>query len=122
MQQQTERSIQVNFVNWFKFEYPEYEKDIHHFANERKCTPMQGRALKKMGVTRGVSDIFIAVPYNHDHGLWIELKTVKGRVSKEQLDFISQKRMRGYEAKVAFGLDEAKQIVVNYFTADEPFR
>ncbi len=58
----------INTVNWFKYHYPELEEDFHHFANERKCSPMQGNLLKRMGVKKGVSDFFLALPLNGKAG------------------------------------------------------
>ena len=37
-----------------------------------------------MGVKAGVSDLFLAYPNPNFHGLWIELKSEKGKKSPEQ--------------------------------------
>jgi hypothetical protein len=104
----------INVVNWFSFNYPDLADDLHHFANERKCSPQQGRLLKRMGVKKGVSDFFLALSCGGFYGLWIELKTFKGRLSEEQLDFLERKRQRGYCARVAYGADEAKEAILSY--------
>lgn len=104
----------INVLNWFTFNYPEYEDDIHHFANQRRCSVMEGRKLKRMGVKKGVSDLFLALPKNGKAGLWIELKVKGGRLEPEQKAFIEQKIKRGYAATVTWSEDEAKEVLKNY--------
>lgn len=119
----SERTIQINLINWFKYEYPELSEDIHHFANERKCSIHQGRILKRMGVSKGVSDIFIAIPVfewqrTKYHGLWIELKAENGKLTVEQSKFIFHKNERGYLAVAVWGLDAAKEVIRTYLKDD----
>jgi len=109
-----EQIIQINFVNWFKFTYPDYAEDLIHVGNERKCSIIGGRMLKRMGVMRGVSDLFLGVASHDYHGLWIELKTPTGKLSTYQKAFIERKTMRGYKAKTAYSLEEAQEIVQDY--------
>lgn len=118
-----EQIDQINLVNWFHYNYPQYAEDFHHFANERKCSWQEGRLLKSMGVKRGVSDIFLAVPIKDKYGLWIELKVDKGRLkvdkgklSSEQIAFMERKISRGYEAVAAWGFEAAKQVIIAYLS------
>jgi fructose/tagatose bisphosphate aldolase len=104
----------INVVNWFTHNYPDLADDFHHFANERKCSMQQGRLLKRMGVKKGVADFFLALAIGGFHGLWIELKTEKGKLTPEQLEFLMRKRQRGYSARVAHGSDEAKEAILDY--------
>ncbi len=104
----------INLVNWFNHTYPELAEDFHHFANERKCSVQQGRLLKRMGVKKGVSDFFLAVPVGAYHGLWIELKVGKGKLSKEQVDFLDRKASKGYAAVCALGFNAASEIIKGY--------
>ena len=104
----------INVVNWFNEKYPHLEDDFHHFANERKCTFNEGRTLKRMGVKKGVLDFHLALPMGEFHGLWLELKVGKGKLSPEQAEFIRRKQSRGYVAKVAWGHEAAKEMIVSY--------
>lgn len=109
----------INLVNWFHHNFPDLAEDFHHFANERKCSVMQGRTLKRMGVKRGVADFFLAIPVHNRSGvwcsgLWIELKVGKGKLSKEQISFLERKRLRGYEAVAACGFEAAKSFILDY--------
>ena len=109
-----EQILQINLINWFKHEWPELSLDIHHFANERKCSDYEGKILQKMGVTRGVSDIFLGFALNGFHGLWIELKSDRGKLSDEQMEFIKRKNQRGYFAVAVWGLEAAQEVIKIY--------
>ena len=104
----------INIVNWFNFTYPQYKEDLHHFANERRCSIQQGRLLKKMGVKKGVSDFFLAVPRDGKGGLWIELKVGTNKPTPEQKEFIERKINMGYTATCAWGAEAAKKVIKTY--------
>lgn len=104
----------INTVAWFEEEFPELAEDFHHFANERRCSVMEGRKLKRMGVRKGVLDFFLAVPSSGYHGLWVELKVNKGKLTPEQIAFIERKNARGYLALAVWGHDAAKEAILCY--------
>jgi hypothetical protein len=101
-------------MQWFHSQFPNLADDIHHFANERKCTGWYGKHLQAMGVKKGVADIFLAIPHNGYSGLWIELKVLKGKLSAAQKEFLSRKSTRGYLAVSAWGWEAAKEITLDY--------
>lgn len=71
--------------------------------------------LKRCGVKRGVPDLCIPIPSGSYHGLFLELKRVSGgKVTAEQVDWLQFLRLQGYYAEIAYGFDEAKQIVTDY--------
>lgn len=113
-----ETILQINLVNWFVHEYPQYADDLYHFANERHCTVQQGRILKRMGVRSGVADLFLSVPREAYHGAWIELKEGNGKPSKAQQDFLARMTVRGYMAVCVTGLDAAKAAIQTYLETD----
>lgn len=117
-----EEMIQIYYVNWFKNNYPELAEDIHHFANERKCSVYEGVKLKRMGVLAGVYDIFIAIPrFDLGYGgCWIELKTKKGRLSEKQIAFGLRKNERGYKTALARSLEEAQIVTMGYLAGYTP--
>jgi hypothetical protein len=112
--------VQINVVNWFKHNFPHYKKDIHHFANQRRCSQQQGRLLKRMGVTKGVSDLHLALPKDDYAGMWLELKADNGKPTKEQLEFIEHKNNRGYYATWVTGENNAKREILNYLGVSNP--
>ena len=116
MSLEPEQIDQINLMNWIKHNYPEIAEDTYHFANERKCTIQQGALLKRMGVKRGVSDIFIPIPRKGKSGLWIELKVGKGQPTKEQKEFLARMIVNGFEAVCVWGWEAAKEIIIAYFS------
>ena len=87
---------------------------LFHVPNERKCTPAQGAKLKRMGVKSGVPDLCLPVARKGYHGLWIELKSQKGRVSDRQKEWIESLKQEGYLATVCYGAREAIEVLGKY--------
>ncbi len=109
-----EQIAQINLMNWVKFNLPEYVEDIIHVANERTCSPIEGRILKRMGVRRGCADIFVAVVKNGIGGLWLELKVGTNKPTKEQQEFLQRKIKMGYAAACVWGWEAARDFIVEY--------
>lgn len=70
--------------------------------------------LKKEGVKSGVPDIFLPVPKDGYSGLWIELKTKKGRVTENQKWWIARLEEQGYMASVCYGWNAARTLIEGY--------
>lgn len=104
----------INIVNWFHHTFPELSDDLHHFANERRCSFHEGRLLKRMGVKKGIPDFHLAIPCEGYHGFWMELKVGKGKLLPEQVAFIDRKIARGYMALVVWGFKAAKLAILDY--------
>ncbi len=109
-----EEIAQINFINWVNHNLPDVAEDTHHFANQRRCSLFEGKKLKRMGVKRGVPDLFIAVPKNGKAGLWIELKVGNGKLSKEQKQFLERKTNLGYACAAVWGWEAARDILLTY--------
>lgn len=75
--------------------------------------------LKAEGVKPGIPDLFLAWPAGGLHGLWIELKTPKGRPSRIQKEVLEILRSAGYAAVVAYGWDQAMRYIELYL-AEKP--
>lgn len=106
--------IQIAVRQWFDETYPEFSPLFFHFANERKCSPQTGMLLKRCGVKRGVSDVFITCPRGGFSGLWLELKTGRGKLSTYQRNFSDMMIKQGFAASCAHSLDAAKLIINDY--------
>ena len=71
--------------------------------------------LKREGLREGIPDLFLMVPNKTHHGLFIEMKRVKGGVlSVIQKRRIEKAKKRGYAAHVCKGADEAIEIIKDY--------
>lgn len=109
-----EQIEQIIVFDWIR--HHKLDDYAFHIANERKASPQAGALLKRMGVKSGVSDIFIAIPSNGFHGLWLELKAGKNRPTESQIKFLEDMRSKGYEALWCTGADKAKQIITDYLS------
>ena len=102
---------QINFVAWFKYNYPDML--INH--SPAGGTRHMGEAIKfkRLGVCKGWPDL--EFPSLGKRGLFIELKRVKGGVvSKEQKEVMSKLTEIGYTCYVAKGFEEAKKIILKH--------
>lgn len=79
----------------------------------------QAGKMKAEGVKSGVPDLFVCLPRNGYHGLFLEMKAVGGRVSAEQIGWIARLSMAGYLALVCYGADEAIKAIEDYFRGDK---
>lgn len=74
----------------------------------------EARRLKAEGVRAGVPDVFLAIPSQGYHGLFLELKAPKGRVSPDQKDMLETLRAGGYICWVCMGWDMAREAIEGY--------
>lgn len=73
--------------------------------------------LKAEGVKRGVPDVCLPVARDGAHGLYIEIKTERGKPTSEQLGWIRALRRQGYAAEVCHGWESARSMIEHYLTA-----
>ena len=105
--------MQIELVEWLKHEYP---SALFTIAPSGMKLPISVAVkLKRMGYKAGTPDIMIFEPARLFHGLFIELKTAKGVVSKHQKDYLVALRQRDYKAEVCWSVDEAKEMIKDYF-------
>ena len=95
----------VIYFDWVRFN--ELDNIIWHCENERACTPQQGAFRKRKGVKAGVADIWVSRARNGSHGLYIELKSGKGRLSPQQAQFLRDMNAEGYAVDIAYSAEEA---------------
>jgi hypothetical protein len=74
----------------------------------------QGRENKMMGYLAGIPDLIFAEARYGYYGLFIELKTEKGKVSDEQKAILGQLNDRGYKAIVCRSTEEAIAAIDRY--------
>lgn len=85
---------------------------LAHVPNEGKRS--NGSKLVREGLRSGYPDIILDVARGGFHGLRIELKTQRGRTSKEQIEWIAALKRQGYYATVAHGWIEAREVITMY--------
>ncbi len=65
----------------------------------------------------GVPDLFLPVPRGCFHGLYIEMKSDKGRVTDNQRWFLSKTEGLGYKTAVCYSAKEAIETIQDYYDA-----
>lgn len=70
--------------------------------------------LKREGVLAGVADLFLSEPSGDYHGLYVEMKTDKGKQSDHQVIFEHKATGLGYKYVVCKSLDSFMDEVRSY--------
>lgn len=112
----TESQIQIMIFDWASLminKYPKLRK-MYHVPNGGHRHITTAMRLKAEGVKPGVPDIVLPVAKGDYHGLYLELKADKGKLSKEQEKWIEDLKEEGYKAVVAYGFDEAINTIKSY--------
>ena len=98
--------------------FPELDPDAHlffHIPNEGKRSRATGARLKAEGMRKGTPDLCLAVPRGGCHGLYIELKRIRGgRLEKDQADALDALRAQGYAVAVCRGWEAAACVIEEY--------
>lgn len=110
----SEHEEQCALIRWWRLQYPKLNKTLFAIPNGGHRNIVTAVRLKNEGVVSGVSDLFLMMPKGDWHGLFIEMKAIKGKISKEQKEFISTANENGYLAVVCFGFDDAKKVIETY--------
>ena len=82
-------------------------KWMYHCPNGGSRNVVEAANLKRMGVKSGVPDLCLPYPSSGYHGLYIEMKTDKGRSTAAQREYIDWLNEQGYMALVCHGAGEA---------------
>ena len=79
--------------------------------------------LKREGVKAGVPDIFLAIPIQDkeygfgtewSHGLFIEMKFGKNKLTPNQNEWMDALRKEGFKCGLCFSWIEAKDMIIKY--------
>ncbi|MCM1093748.1 MAG: VRR-NUC domain-containing protein [Lachnospiraceae bacterium] len=109
-----EENTQIDCVTWFRLQYPKLFPFLHHSPNGGKRNAREGARFKAMGTKAGFPDIAIYIPASGYHGLFIEMKTSKGRQTDTQKEWQELLSQQGYKYEVCRGFDEFRHIVNKY--------
>ena len=120
----TEEEEQKTVISWCKIQesrWPEL-RWIHHIPNGGKRSKAEAVGFQAMGVLSGVPDLFLPVPRAWFHGLYLEMKALDGKVSKEQDEFLTAAGKQGYCCCACWGADAAIWLIERYMTGkDYPY-
>ncbi len=115
----TEANYQQQVVEWARWahrsgKYPNLDL-LHCSLNGVKLSALQAAKAKQQGMLSGVPDLFLPVPIGAYHGLFIEMKSDKGRLSTNQTWFLSKVELLGYKIAVCYSANEAIKTIENYY-------
>ena len=114
---QPEAIEQAKVVAWARANennYP-YLWMLHSSLNGLKRTKnAQGKA-KSQGMLSGVPDLFMPVAIGDSKGLYIEMKSAKGRISPEQSKFLRAASDFGYSSFICYSADDAIDKIKGYY-------
>ena len=107
-----ESTLQIGCVRWFRYQYPKLV--IMAIPNGGNRNIVTAAIMKREGVLAGAGDLFLTFASHGYHGLWIEMKTAKGRQSPEQKQFQFLMECNGYKYVVCRSFEEFKNEIENY--------
>lgn len=113
----TESEEQIALFDWAEAESRRRPclKLLFHIPNGGKRNMATAVRLKREGVKAGVPDLLLPVPREGFHGLFIEIKRVKGgKTSEAQRWWLEQLKGMGYKAAVCRGWEEAAGMIADY--------
>ena len=106
----SESAIQSSLIKWARLQ----RIPLISIPNHGKRSAWSGKREVAMGLTRGVSDLFLARASQNFHGMWIELKA-KGRLpTNEQYDWLGRMGKEGYMTGWYDNLDDAMAAINKY--------
>lgn len=115
-----ESKIQQGCVRWFRSQYRKKWRLLFAIPNGAKLSgtqkqrAIQANRLKAEGMLPGAADLFLAIPSGDLCGLFIEMKTEKGRQQDSQKEFERSVIPEGYGYVICRSFDDFKSAVENY--------
>lgn len=110
-----ESSLQITCVEYFDLKYPHLKQLLFHIPNGGKRNIREAARLKRMGVRAGVADFFLAIPRGGYHGLFIELKVGKGKLTDSQKAFTDAVAEKGYLTAEVRSVDGFIELIDKYY-------
>lgn len=108
----SEHSLQLAMFEWAAYStgrYPPLEM-LHCIPNGQY---RKGQRLEA-GVKKGIPDTFLPYASQGYHGLYIELKWGKNKLSKHQKEVIAKLRKNGYRVEVCYTLEAIIKVIEDY--------
>ena len=116
----TEAQEQIALLDWAAVMQGRYAELalLFHIPNEGKRSYQVGGQMRRMGLKRGVPDLFLPVARGGYYGLFVEMKSAKGRPTPEQREWCKVLQEQGYAAIVVHGWREAAEQIEAYLKGE----
>jgi len=118
-----EAAEQIKLFRWAAMneEFVPELRLLYHVPNEGKRSAAAGARMKAEGLKAGVPDICLPVSRHGYGALYIELKYGQNRPTKAQKEMIAALQTAGNKAAIAYGAEQAREIIRNYLARAEGF-
>lgn len=104
----------ISYASYMANRDPRYGL-LYHIPNGGERSKAEAGRFRAEGVKSGVPDLCLPVAKGGYHGLYIELKRIKGgRISPAQTEWLASLNDEGYLALVAYGAEQAIKILDTY--------
>lgn len=114
----SENAIQAAFFKWcglMERQHPELRL-IHAIPNGAHKSAVSRMVFKLTGLKAGVPDVCFPVPRGRYHGMYLEFKSAKGRISPEQQEWLDDLTAQGYLCLVVRDWEKASHQVLDYLS------
>ena len=110
---------QAQVIEWSRWAYKTGKYPmlnmLHCSLNGVKLSGTQAKIAKGQGMLSGVPDLFLPVPKNGYHGLFIEMKSEKRCLTENQQWFLGNAESVGYKTVVCYDSKEAIAAIQAYY-------
>ena len=110
----SESRLQSEVVRYISLQYPK-ARYCASLGGQYQPFQSQRNKARSTGYSKGFPDLFLSEARNGYHGLALEIKTIKGRATKEQKEWIEALNERGYKAVIVKGLPDILNCIDSYF-------
>ena len=107
-----EYQIQKAVVKYLKLQYPQALYCAS--AGGLRTSITSAVRMKASGYIKGHPDLAILEPLGKYHSLYLEIKTEKGKPTREQLWWRNELNKRDFYCKIVYGYEEAVECIDNY--------
>ena len=113
----SEERLQSEVIKYIKLQYPK----VRYCASLGGIYtgPRQAIKAKRTGYSRGFPDLQLTEARKGFHGLFIEIKTHKGRATEVQKEWIEDLQERGYKAEICKGIGPILDLIDWYLETDK---
>lgn len=111
----TEQEEQEALIRWCDNHPDRRISLIYSHLNGLRASIGAVMKAKKAGARKGIPDLFLPVPYGQYHGLYIEMKRIKGgKLYPEQKEWLKDLSDLGYMAVICKGHEESIAVILEY--------
>ena len=110
----SEAKHQEALIEWWDRSYSILRHLLFAIPNGGFRNAREASSLKRQGVRPGVPDLFLAAPRGTYHGLFIEMKFGKNKLSIHQEKYLKNLECLGYKTAVCYRWDKAREVIEEY--------